>query len=276
MARACFRGRLEAAGVGFDVVATTPRLTFGELALTRIGLGTNRLTHTPENVEFVREAVAAGVDMIDTAHIYTGGESEATLGEALPAAPADRVVATKGGFSAVEANPDALRAQIAESLRRLGSDRIDLYYLHRIHPEVPLEQSLAVLAEHRDAGTIGHVGVSEASVEQVERARSVVPIEAVQNHYNLTERRHEEVVDYCSQAGIMFVPYFPLRGGGPPELDEIAVRHGATPSQIALAWLLRRSPTMLPIPGTLSLAHLRENLGALEIELTDAEFEALM
>ena len=204
-------------------------LTIGETKLTRIGLGTNRLTNTPENVEFVREAVAAGVNMIDTAHIYTDGESEATLGEALPGGIADGVVATKGGFSATDANPDALRAQIAESLRRLRSERIDLYYLHRIHPEVPLEQSLAVLAEHRDAGMIGHVGISEASVEEVERARSVVPIEAVQNHYNLTERRHEEVVDYCAQAGIVFVPYFPLRGGGPPELDEIAARHDATP-----------------------------------------------
>jgi pyridoxine 4-dehydrogenase len=256
-------------------VATTTRLTIGETNLTRIGLGTNRLTNTPQNVEFVRGAVAAGVNMIDTAHVYTGGESEATLGESLSTAPRT-VVATKGGFSAAEANPDALRAQIAESLRRLRSERIGLYYLHRIHPEVPLEQSLAVLADHRDAGTIEHVGVSEVSVEQIERARAVVPIVAVQNHYNLTERRHEEVVDYCAAAGIMFVPYFPLRGGVPPELDEIAARHEATPTQIALAWLLRRSPTMLPIPGTLSLAHLRENLGALEIVLSDAEFEALM
>src|SRR5208282_1545685 len=129
----------------------------------------------------------AGVNMIDTAHTYTGGESEATLGEALSTVPADCVVATKGGFSATEANPDALRAQIAESLRRLRSERIGLYYLHRIHPEVPLEQSLAVLAEHREAGTIAHVGVSEATVEQVERARAVMPIAAVQNHYSLTQ-----------------------------------------------------------------------------------------
>ena len=257
-------------------MATTTALTLGETTLTRIGLGTNRLTNTPQNVAFVREAVAAGVNMIDTAHTYTAGESEATLGEALSATPADYMVATKGGFSAAEANPDALRAQIQESLRRLRSKHIGFYYLHRIHSEVPLERSLAVLAEHRDAGTIGHVGVSNASVEQVERARAVVPIEAVQNHYNLTERRHEEVVDYCAAAGIMFVPYFPLRGGGPPELDEIAARHEATPTQVALAWLLRRSPTMLPIPGTLSIAHLRENLGALEIALTDAEFQALM
>ena len=256
-------------------MATTAGLTLGETTLTRIGLGTNRLTKTAENVEFVRQALAAGANMIDTAHIYTGGESEATLGEALSAAVEERVVATKGGFSAAEAGPDALGAQIAESLRRLQSRRIDLYYLHRIHPEVSLERSLALLAEHRDAGSIGHVGLSEASIEQIELARGVVPIEAVQNHYNLTERRHDEVVDYCAAAGIMFVPYFPLRGGGPPELEDIAARHDATPGQIILAWLLRRSPTMLPIPGTLSLEHLRENLGALEVVLTDAEFQAL-
>ena len=256
-------------------MTSTTTLILGESTLTRIGLGTNRLTDTPANVEFVRDAVAAGVNMIDTAHIYTGGESEATLGEALTAGATDQMVATKGGYSAAEGRPDALRAQIAESLRRLRSERIDLYYLHRIHAEVPLEQSLAVLAEHRDAGTIGHVGISEASVEQIEQARAIVPIAAVQNHYNLSERKHEEVVDYCADAGIVFVPYFPLRGGGPPELDEIADRHGASASQVILAWLLRRSPTMLPIPGTLSLAHLRQNLGALEIELTDAEFDAL-
>jgi pyridoxine 4-dehydrogenase len=257
-------------------VARTSTLTFGETSLTRIGLGTNRLTNTPQNVEFVRAAVAAGVGMIDSAHIYTDGASEATLGEALPGGSPERVIATKGGYSAAEAAPDALREQIAESLRLLRTERIDLYYLHRIHPEVPLEECLAVLAEHRDAGTIAHVGISEAGVEQIERARTVVPIAAVQNHYNLTERRHEEVVDYCVAEGIVFVPYFPLRGGGPAELEEIAARHDATASQIILAWLLRRSPAMLPIPGTLSLAHLRENLGALEIELTDAEYEVLL
>jgi aryl-alcohol dehydrogenase-like predicted oxidoreductase len=251
-------------------------LRLGASTLTRIGLGTNRLTDTPENVEFVGEAAAVGVNMIDTAHSYTGGESEEAIGRALAPIPADCVVATKGGFAAAEARPEALRAQIEDSLRRLRTERIGLYYLHRLHSEVPLEQSLAVLAEHRDAGEIEHVGVSEASVEQVERARAVVPIDAVQNHYNLTERRHEEVVDYCAAAGIVFVPFFPLRGGGPPELKEIAARHRATPAQVTLAWLLRRSPTMLPIPGTLSIAHVRENLGAREIELTESEFQALM
>ena len=257
-------------------MATTSTLSLGGTALLRIGLGTNRLTNTPENVDFVRDAAAAGLNMIDTAHVYTRGESEATIGRALSPIPENCVVATKGGFSVADASPEALRNEIAESLQRLRSEHIDLYYLHRIHPEVPLEQSLTILAEYRDAGKIRHVGVSEASVEQVERARAVVPIDAVQNHYNLTERRHEEVVDYCAAARIVFVPYFPLRGGGPPELDEVAARHGASQAQITLAWLLRRSPTMLPIPGTLSLAHLRENLDALEIELTDSEFQALM
>jgi aryl-alcohol dehydrogenase-like predicted oxidoreductase len=256
-------------------VTATSTLRLGASTLTRIGLGTNRLTDSTENVEFVTQAAAAGVHMIDTAHTYTRGESEETIGRALSPIPEGCVVATKGGYGVAEARPEALRAQIEESLRRLRSERIGLYYLHRLHSEVPLEQSLAVLAEYRDAGKIEQIGVSQASVEQVERARAVVPIDAVQNHYNLTERRHEDVVDYCAAAGIIFVPFFPLGGGGPPELAEIAARHGATPAQITLAWQLRRSPTMLPIPGTLSLAHLRENLGACEIELTESEFQAL-
>jgi aryl-alcohol dehydrogenase-like predicted oxidoreductase len=251
-------------------------LRLGASTLARIGLGTNRLRNSRENVEFVREVASTGVNMIDTAHTYTNGESEVTIGRALSPIPEDCVVATKGGFAVAEARPEMLRAQIEESFRRLRSERIALYYLHRLHSEVPLEQSLAVLVEYRDAGKIEHVGLSEASVEQVERARGVLPIAAVQNHYNLTERTHEEVVDYCGGEGIIFVPFFPLRGGGPPELGEIAARHGATPAQITLAWLLRRSRTMLPIPGTLSLAHLRENLGACEIELTESEYQALM
>jgi aryl-alcohol dehydrogenase-like predicted oxidoreductase len=185
------------------------------------------------------------------------------------------IVATKGGYRAGEGRPEALRAQIEESLHRLRTDSIALYYLHRVDPQTPLEQSLATLKEYRDSGKIRHVGLSEVDIDQIERAREVVPITAVQNHYNLSERRHEDVVDYCAGEGIVFVPFFPLRGDGGPRLAAIADRHGATHSQIALAWLLRRSPAMLPIPGTLSLGHLRENLGALEIELTDAEFDAL-
>src|ERR687885_49246 len=244
----------------------------GDVELTRIGLGTNRLRSTPENVAFVREAVAAGVNFVDTAHSYTGGESEETIGAALAAGADGCVVATKGGWGAGNGRPELLRAQIEDSLRRLRTDTIGLYYLHRVDPETPLEESLGAIAEYRDAGQIRHVGLSQVRIEQIERARRVVPIAAVQNQYNLAAREYEDVVDYCAGEGIVFVPYFPLRSDGGPALREIAERHGATPTQIALAWLLARSPAMVPIPGTLSLEHLNENLGALEIELTDEEF----
>src|ERR671930_866423 len=247
-------------------------MRLGDTEVTRIGLGTNRLRNTRENREFLRQAVASGLNHIDTAHTYAGGESEETIGAALSSAP---VVATKGGWGAGNGRPEVLRAQIEESLRRLRTDSIALYYLHRVDPETPLEESLATIKEYRDRGKVRHVGVSEVSIDQIDRAREVVPITAVQNHYNLVERKHEEVVDYCAREGIVFVPFFPLRGGGGRTLAEIAERHGATPAQITLAWLLKRSPVTLPIPGTLSIEHLRENLAALEIELSDAEFQAL-
>ena len=250
-----------------------PRL--GDVELTRIGLGTNRLRNTPENVAFVREAVAAGVSFVDTAHSYTEGESEATIGAALSPVPEGVVVATKGGYARGEGHPEVLRTQIEDSLRRLRTDSIGLYYLHRVDPETPLEESLGTIAEYRDAGKIRHVGLSQVGIEQIERARRVLPIAAVQNHYNLSERQYEDVVDYCAGEGIVFVPYFPLGGDGGSALREIAERHGATPAQITLAWLLRRSPAMVPIPGTLSLEHLKENLAALELELSDDELEAL-
>ena len=252
-----------------------PTLTLGDTDVTRIGLGTNRLTNTPAHIAFVREAIDAGLNHIDTAHLYTGGASEQAVGAAGAPSVAGVVVATKGGYRAGEGRDEVLRAQIEQTLRALKTDAIALYYLHRVDPETPLEQSLATIREYVDRGVIRHVGVSEVSIDQIERARAIVPITAVQNHYNLSERRHEDVVDYCEREGIVFVPFFPLRGDGGPALRDIAERHGATPSQITLAWLLRRSPVMLPIPGTLSIAHLRENLAALEIELSDAEFDAL-
>jgi pyridoxine 4-dehydrogenase len=248
-------------------------LTLGETPLTRIGLGTNRLGSTPETVAFVRDAVAAGVGLIDTAHSYTGGESEQTIGAALSSSPEGCVVATKGGYRS--GRPEVLSAEIDESLRRLRTDSIDLYYLHKPDPETPLQESLGIIKEYRDRGAIQHVGVSNVSLEQVERAREVASIAAVQNHYNLSERTHDDVVDYCADNEIVFVPYFPLRADGAPAVAGIAERHAATPAQIALAWLLQRSQTTLPIPGTLSRDHLRENLAAAEIELTDEEFEAL-
>jgi len=254
----------------------TRTLRLGETEVNRIGLGTNRLAHTPENVEFIQQAVAAGVNVIDTAHLYTSGESERTIGAALSPPPAGCVVETKGGFRRGEGRPEVLAAQIEQSLRSLGTDTIELYYLHRVDPETPLETSLGAIKEHRDRGQIRHVGLSEVGVEEIERARQVVPITAVQNRYNLSERGHDDVVDYCEREGIVFVPFFPLRVDGGSALEKIADAHGATPAQVALAWLLRRSPVMLPIPGSLSIEHVRSNLEALEIELSDAEFEELL
>ena len=248
----------------------------GDIDVARIGLGTNRLTKTPAHAALVKAAVAAGVQMIDTAYSYTGGQSEETIGAALNPIPDRCIVATKGGGGPDpgRGRPEVLSAQIEESLRRLRTKRIYLYYLHRVDPQTPLEDSLAAIKEYRDRGQILHVGLSEVGIDQIERARQVVPIAAVQNHYNVSERKYDAVVDYCDNENIVFVPFFPLRGVGSPTLNEIAVRHAAMPQQIALAWLLRRSPAMLPIPGTLSLEHLKENLGALDVELTDSEFRA--
>ncbi|HVD48159.1 MAG TPA: aldo/keto reductase [Candidatus Limnocylindria bacterium] len=248
----------------------------GDIDVARIGLGTNRLTKTPDNVAFIRAAVAAGVQMIDTAHLYTGGQSEETVGEALSPVPEGCIVATKGGFGgAGRGRPEVLRAELEQSLRRLKTDSIYLYYLHRVDPETPIEESLATIKEYRDQGKIRHVGISEVEIDEIERARRVVPITAVQNHYNISERKYDDVVDYCAGEGIVFVPFYPLRGEGGAALTEIAGRHQASKRQIMLAWLLKRSAAMLPIPGTLSLQHLKENLAALKIELTDAELQAL-
>lgn len=249
------------------------KLKVAGLEVNRIGLGSNRLTDTPAHVSFIKAAVEAGVQMIDSAHLYTNGESEATLGEALKPPRDGVIVATKGGFRS--GKPEVLRAELAESLQRLRAESVDLYYLHRAEIDTPLEESLAEIKEFVESGQVRHAGISEVTVQQIERARRVLPIAAVQNHYNIVERKHDAVVDHCKREGIPFVPFYPLRGEGPSVLNEIARRHRATRSQIKLAWLLKRSPMMLPIPGTLSLEHLRENLGALEIELTDAEFEAL-
>jgi aryl-alcohol dehydrogenase-like predicted oxidoreductase len=244
-----------------------------DIELTRIGLGTNRLTNTPDNQAFVQAAVEAGINFIDTAHLYTEGSSEQTIGAAFADSHDGVVVATKGGFH--NGHPDALRAEFEESLERLEADRVDLYYLHRVDPKVELERSLDAIKEYLDAGQIGEVGVSAVSVDQVERARQVLPIAAVQNSFNLSERASDDVIDYCTEQAIVFVPYYPLKGETSPALREIAERHRATPTQITLAWLLKRSPVVLPIPGTLRPEHVRENLGALEIELSDEEFEAL-
>ncbi len=225
---------------------TTFRLAGVEVP--RIGLGTNRLTTAPEHVAFVREAVAAGVRHIDTAHLYTSGESERAIGEALADVREDVLVATKGAYRAGEGRPEVLRAQIEQSLRALRTDSIALYYLHRVDPETPLEESLGAIAAYVERGAIRHVGISEVGVEEIERARGVVDIAAVQNRYNVADRGHDGVIDFCEREGIAFVPYYPLGGDGDA---------GAQ-----LTWLLQRSPVVLPIPGTLSIEHLCENLAA--------------
>ena len=249
-------------------------LTIAGTDVARIGLGTNRLRSTPENHEFLRDAVESGLGLIDTAHVYTNGDSERAIGAGLTPPPDGVVIATKGGARGTGTS-GALRKQIEQSLESLRIDTIGLYYLHRIDPEIPLEESLGAIAKQRGAGRIKDVGISAVDVEQIEAARKVVPIAAVQNQYNLDERGFDEVVDYCEENQIVFVPYYPLKGGGSGALSEVAQRHAATEEQILLAWLLHRSPAMLPIPGTLSIEHLRENLAALDIQLSDEDLAAL-
>jgi pyridoxine 4-dehydrogenase len=248
-------------------VSTTYRLA--GVDVPRVGLGTNRLRTASGHLEFVREAVAAGIRHIDTAHLYTGGESERAIGEALGEGSKDVVVATKGGYRPGEGRPEVLAEQIEQSLDSLRTEAIRLYYLHRVDPGTPLEESLGAIKAYVDRGAIRHVAISEVSVEQIERAREVVPIAAVQNRYNVADRRHDDVVDFCEREGIAFVPYFPLRGGEGRDVTATAQRLGVSENAVKLAWLLRRSPVVLPIPGTLSIEHLRENLAALELEPGD-------
>ena len=248
-------------------------IKLGGREVPRIGLGTNRLTETDLNLAFISAASSSGLGLIDTAHLYTGGSSERTVGAALSGSD-EVAVATKGGYGPGQGTPRALRDQVEQSLRSLRTERIFLYYLHRIDAETPLETSIGALAELRERGLLDNIGLSEVGVDQIERARAIVPIAAVQNRYNLADRGWDAVVDYCEREGIVFVPFYPLRAER-PQVREIARKHGATPSQITLAWLLHRSPAMLPIPGTLSIEHVRENVAALDIELSDEEFATL-
>jgi aryl-alcohol dehydrogenase-like predicted oxidoreductase len=239
-----------------------------------------------EALRVLRRAVELGVTLIDTADSYGPYVSEELIREALHPYPDDVVIATKAGF--VRTGPDEWRAvgrpeylrQEAElSLRRLGLERIDLFQLHRIDPQVPLEEQLGVFADLQREGKVRHIGLSEVSVDEVERARAIAPIATVQNRYNLVDRASEDVLDYCEAEGLGFIPWFPVaRGslaepGGP--LARIAAGLGATPAQLSLAWLLRRSPVMLPIPGTSSVAHLEENVASAGLELGDDQIAAL-
>jgi pyridoxine 4-dehydrogenase len=267
----------------------------GDLEVIRMGFGAMRITgegiwgepEDPEEARAVlRRALELGVNLIDTADSYGPEVSERLIGETLHPYPEGLTIATKGGLTRPgpgqwepDGRPEHLREACEGSLRRLKVERIGLYQLHRIDPNISEEEQFGALAELRDEGKIRHVGLSEVGVEEIERARAIVPIASVQNRYNLTDRGSEDVLDFCERESLGFIPWFPLatgslaRSGGP--LDEIAARHDATPGQVALAWLLRRSPVILPIPGTSSVEHLEENVGAADIRLEEEEFEEL-
>ena len=273
----------------------------GDLTVHRLGFGAMRLTGEgvigpPSDEDAARRvlarAVELGVDFVDTADSYGPGVSERIVGEVLAddAVPTeDVVVATKGGLLRNRdgdwlrhGDPDYLRDAVMKSADRLGVETIDLYQLHRPDPDVPLEDSLSALAECVDDGQVRHVGLSNVSVEQLDRAREVVDVATVQNRYNVGYREHEEVLSACEDYGIGFVPWFPLAAGSLDGDDAtgrtvrgIAEAHDATPHQVALAWLLQRSPVTLPIPGTSSVAHLEENVAASTIELSDEEMARL-
>ena len=267
----------------------------GDLEVNRLGYGAMRITgegiwgepEDPEGAKAVlRRAVELGVNLIDTADSYGPDVSERLIGETLAPYPDDLVIATKAGLVRPgpgdwrpNGRPQHIREAIEGSLRRLKIETIDLYQLHRIDPEVPVEESLGTMAELRDEGKVRHVGISEVSVDELRQAQEIVPISSVQNRYNLTDRGSEAVLEASEADGIAFIPWFPLASGslsqpGGP-VDEIASNHDATPGQIALAWLLRRSPVMLPIPGTSSVEHFEENVAAVSIELTDDEYAEL-
>ena len=267
----------------------------GDLPVVRLGYGTMQLTgegvwgdpkDPDEAVRVLRRAVEIGVTFFDTADSYGPVVAEELLKKALHPYADDVVLATKAGLTrqgpgiwTPVGNPAYLRQQCELSLRRLGVERIDLFQLHRIDPDVPAEDQVGELKKLQDEGKIRHIGLSEVSVEQLEEARKVATIASVQNLFNLSNRAAEPLLEYCEKNDIGFIPWFPLATGelskedGP--LAESAKQHDATPSQLALAWLLKRSPVMLPIPGTSSVDHLESNTAAAGIELTDDEFEAL-
>jgi pyridoxine 4-dehydrogenase len=259
----------------------------GELRVTRLGFGAMRLpgmrgepTSRDAARAVLREALRLGVNLIDTAHVY--GRSEELIADALHPYPDGLVIATKGGLvpgGRPDGRPERLRADCEDSLRRLRLDAIDLWQLHEPDPDVPLAEQLGAIRELRDAGKIRFVGISNVSVGELHRARELVDVATVQNRFNLAERRSEDVLRECESAAIGFMPFAPigmgaLTGAG-GAVATVAARHGATPAQIALAWLLRRSPVLLPIPGTGSPEHLRENVDAARIELSEDDLLAL-
>jgi pyridoxine 4-dehydrogenase len=265
----------------------------GELSVHRLGYGAMRLTGEgiwgpPKDrkaaLAVLRRAVELGVNFIDTADSYGPHVKEELIAEALSPYPRGVVIATKGGWNRPgpnqwthDATPTHLRKAVEGSLNRLRLDRIDVYQLHIPDPVVPFDASLETLAELRNEGKIRLIGLSNVTQEHIERARKLVPIVSVQNRYSFADREWDYVVDYCQRHDIAFIPWFPLGAGkvAGEVLNRIAKAHGASPTQIALAWLLRRSPIMLPIPGTSSIEHLEQNVAAASLRQTEQEFEEL-
>jgi pyridoxine 4-dehydrogenase len=274
---------------------TASTLQLGGLRVRRLGFGAMRITGRgvwgppPDRgaaLAVLRRAVDLGINLIDTADSYGPEVSEELIAEALHPYPEGLVIATKGGLTRTgpgewprDGRPQHLREACEDSLRRLKLDRIDLYQLHAPDPKVPYEESVGTLKELQDEGKIRYVGVSNVSVAQLRLARAIVPIVSVQNRYNLEDRRSDDVLEECESEGFAFIPWFPLRMGNLAEpggpAAEIAKLHRATPTQIAIAWLLQRSPVMLPIPGTSSTGHLEENVAAARIDLSEAEMATL-
>jgi pyridoxine 4-dehydrogenase len=271
----------------FELGGTTTvnRLGYGAMQLTGKGVW-GPPSDPDEAIRVLKRAVADGVNLIDTADSYGPFVAEQLIFEALHPYPDGLVIATKAGLTRAGpgdwrpvGRPEYLRQQCELSLRHLGLERIELFQLHRIDPKVPVAESVGELKLLQEEGKIHHIGLSEVTITELEEARQTAEIVSVQNLYNLANRKAEDLLDHCEAQGIAFIPWFPLAtgqlaGSGGP-LDTIAREDDASPSQLALAWLLRRSPVMLPIPGTSSVEHLEDNLAAAEIELTDEQFEAL-
>jgi pyridoxine 4-dehydrogenase len=267
----------------------------GDIPVNRLGFGAMRITGEgiwgwpPDRnnaLKVLKRAVELGVNLIDTADAYGPETSELLIAEALYPYPKGLVIATKGGLTrpgpgawVPNGRPEHLNQAVEGSLKRLRLERIDLYQLHRVDPKVPIEESLGALKEMQDAGKIRHIGLSNVSPEEIVEARKVVPIVSVQNQYNIEDRKWEKTLVYCEKERLGFMPWSPIGGarGLKPDnaLERAARDHGVSAIQVALAWLLKRSPVMLPIPGTSSIAHLKENVAAAAIKLTSAEWKAI-